>query len=176
MISRGAGIVVDTRDARGGFLRGSMPVGAALLLLSFPLAHALADTTHLCGQKVDYSIERSEHRSDWHAYFGAWTGDAIVPDAGYSGLLCVGFVMESMTRDGTVTARFAWADGIRYPNGYTLTVRPGVSRLRGKRTGDTLLFVGNDGYFRLELRPNGNALLGDYTTRKGKGDVRLTRP
>jgi hypothetical protein len=108
--------------------------------------------------------------------FVARMGDAQTIGLGNTGLMCIGFVIESIASDGTVSAKYIWGDSVKYANGFRNTIKPGVNPWQGKVAGNALNFVSQDRRYSFELHVSGNEMRGSFVTPTARGDVQMTRP
>ena len=158
-------------------MKCSAAVGIAICAMIFPLDNGRAETTTICGQTVNYSVAppASNLPPELRSYHGIWMGDAQTIALNNVGLLCVGFVIESISPDGTVSAKYIWGDGVKYANGLRNTIKPGVNPWQGKVAGNALNFVSEDRKYSFELHVSGNEMRGLFVTPTGRGDVQMRR-
>jgi hypothetical protein len=159
-------------------MKCSASVGIAICAMIFPLTNGRAETTTICGQTVNYFIAppAAALSSELRAYHGIWTGDAKVSSGVSEGIMCIGFVIESIAPDATVGAKYIWGDGVKFPaNGARMSIKPGVSTWVGKIAGNALNFVSGDRKYSFELRVSGNEMRGLFFTPDGQGDVQMRR-
>ena len=159
-------------------MKCSAAVGIAICAMIFPLANGRAETTTICEQTVNYTIAppAAALSSELRSYQGIWTGDAKVSSGVSEGIMCIGFVIESIAPDAAVGAKYIWGDGIKFPaNGARMAIKPGVRTWMGKLAGNGLSFVSGDRKYSYELHVSGNEMRGLFFTPDGRGDVQMRR-
>jgi hypothetical protein len=153
-------------------------IGVAISALVLHPGDGRAQTTTICGQKVDYAMTppAPDIPAGARAFSGIWVGRATQPSGnGTDVTLCIGFVIARIEPQGVVRARYVWGDSVTY-HGNGVAIKPGVSKWRGNLAGEVLHFVSQDGNYRFDLRVTGaNELRGVYSTPDGPGDVQLKR-
>jgi len=135
--------------------------------------------TTLCRQKVSYSLTpSSEVPAEFRKYLGVWSGDQRGTQAGYNVdyELCVAFVIERITADGTVHTIRVGGDSFRLSGstGNSFSVKPDVSAWRGKVAGESLRLA--RGKYLQELHLSGSDTMeGAYSDPNGTAVARLRR-
>jgi hypothetical protein len=119
----------------------------------------------------------SDVSPELRAFFGVWVGEARWPVSGVGeATMCVGFVVESIGSNGTVSTKYIWGDKISYPRGSNFAITPGVNPWNGKMIGSVLHLETPDNQYSFELRvTSANELRGVFSTPTGKGPAQLMR-
>jgi hypothetical protein len=161
-------------------LKGTLSVVAILAFGIFQGAYAQTATTKLCGQKVDYTLAppNPDVSADLNKYLGVWSGHVIGVQSGYNVEyeMCVAYVIERITADGTVYTQRINGDRSRvFANGVNYAVKPGVYPWLGKVVGDYLRIANDDGTFVQELHLTGTNLEGKHYDSRSKGGSGLTK-
>jgi hypothetical protein len=161
-------------------LKGTIGVIAILAFGIFQGAYAQTATTKLCGQKVDYTLAppSPDVSTDLNRYLGVWSGHVIGVQSGYNVEyeMCVAYVIERITADGTVYTQRINGDRSRvFANGVNYAVKPGVYPWLGKVVGNYLRIANDDGTFVQELHLTGTNLEGKHYDSRSKGGSGLTK-
>jgi hypothetical protein len=154
--------------------------GIAIGALILPVTNGRAETTTICGQSVNYALTSptADLSPELRVFFGIWVGDTAIPAGGVAeATMCIGFVIESIRSNATVSAKYIWGDRVRYiANGNSISIKPGVNTWDGNITGEVLHFVSEDGKYSFDLHvAKTNELRGVFSTPTGRGDARMRR-
>lgn len=152
----------------GGAVAGTMMAAASV---------AAAKTTTICGQKVEYTMEApgAEVPAAYRAFSGVWIGDAGALVEVYDGRFCVGLVVEKVSADGTVAAKYVWGDRVKLQLGNNYDIRPGVVDWPGRIVGNALILETPNREYVYELRVAGNQIAGKRSAPDGSNVVALRR-
>ena len=144
-----------------------------------PLTGGHAESTTICGQTVNYVVTppASDLSPELRALSGIWVGDTGTGRGQVETTMCIGFVIESIRSDATVSAKYVWGDKIKcFANGANFLIKPGVNPWEGKMTGGVLHFVSADGQYSFDLRvTNPNEMRGIFSTPTGPGNTQMSR-
>jgi hypothetical protein len=166
--------VVSGIDAMAALLKTGTIATCALFLAP---TDGHAETTTICGQRVEYAITppAPDVSAEVRGFSGVWEGETGVPTGiAAEATMCIGFVIEGFGPGAKVRAKYVWGDRVKFiatGNGYA--IKPGVSAWRGNITGNVMHF---DGEYSFELRlTRANQVRGIYSSPLGRGDAVLKR-
>jgi hypothetical protein len=108
--------------------------GTAALLGSVLAVEATAQSITACGQTIKYTLvaPQADVPETVRTFSGVWSGS-------WGNQLCHVLVVENVSKDGTVSAKYAYGTN----PGWNIR-EPGVRQMSGKISGNTLVLQGNN--------------------------------
>lgn len=132
-----------------------------------------AQSTSLCGQKVNYRHAIPGTAGGAAELIGVWQGELTANNSYQREYYrCLGIVIESVALDGTVAAKYGFGDSLKFSMQGSFAVKPTQGSWQGKLVNNTLTL----GDHLRNVRPaGGKRLEGNFVDKWGHGPVWFNR-
>jgi hypothetical protein len=143
------------------------------------LAETRPGSATLCGQSVTYNLATAAETPEaFRKYLGIWSGNARGTNSANNvdyELLCLAFIVERITADGTVSSIRVGGDTVKlFSSGANYSVKPSVSAWRGAVIGDTLRLDRGQYFQELHLTAS-HTMEGAYSDPQSTAVARLRK-